>query len=178
MTFVTHPDHATLQRLHEGGLDAAEASATRTHLESCESCRARSSRIALLFAGLATPPALPQPPVDFMARVMASVEREGLARAPERRLRAALTAIAAGSGAAAAGGALILGGGASAPASGLVSALTDVIAHGDIAATVFRAAAPVLGAAALSTLAILVPVVVKTMQTLQPRPATVRVRAR
>ena len=111
---------------------------------------------------------------------MANAEAEGLVRAPERRLRATLSALAAG-GAAIAGGAGLAvagGGGAGGFVTGIATGLTDVAAYGGLAGTVLSAAAPVLTAGAVATLAILTPIFLKTLHTLQPRPATVRVSVR
>ncbi len=195
MTFLTHPDDATLQRLHEGGLTEAEERATREHVSHCDACKAKSARVSMLFAVLATPPELPQPAADFLSRVMARVEEEGLlsarsrflrglpgplaAPAPAMRLRSILATVGTGAGVAIAGGVLAAtGGNPGAGVADLVTSLTNVVSHAGVASTVLSAAMPVIVGGTIATLAAVTPFFLKAFQNLQPRPVAVRVPAR
>src|SRR5439155_11021632 len=105
-----------------------------------------------LFAHLATPPALPEPPIDFLAAVMAKIERE--AAAPVLVSRSVIVrGFAAGAAAAAGGAALLALGGGSLPIhSTLVhagSSVASAAVHANLVMTVARAAAPVAVAAAV-----------------------------
>lgn len=198
MTFLTHPDEATLQDLLDGTLPAAEARATQTHLDHCASCGARAAGMKALFGALATPPAdRAQPPVDLFARIMADVDAEILpamaaaraasaAAVPATRRRAGFgvtaQALLGSAGFAAAGAALLRAGeGSLVPAgatSSFAAAFAGLATNLDIALTVVRAGAPVFAAAAVASLAALTPLVLKAMQSIESKPKPVRVLAR
>lgn len=179
MTFLTHLTDAQLQRFVSGDLVEVEATAARAHLDDCGQCRRRASEVSALFAVLAEPPRLPEPPIDFLAAVMARVEREAPAPVLFSR-KVALAGFGAGSAVLAAGAALVVTGGAGAHvpamASQLASTIAGIAGHAGLALTVLRAGAPVLGAAATASLAVLAPIFWKTISSLQPN--AIRVTAR
>ena len=170
MTFLTHLTDAQLQRLISGDLVEVEATAARSHLDDCGLCRRRASEVSALFAALAEPPRLPEPPIDFLAAVMARVERE----APVPVLvsqKVALAGVGAGTAMLLAGAVLVAGsGGAQFPsfASHFASTLAEVAGHARIAFTVIHAGAPVLAAGAVASLAVLAPIFWKTLSSIQP----------
>jgi predicted anti-sigma-YlaC factor YlaD len=182
MTFLTHLQDSTLQRLIGGELVDAEASAARAHLDECGPCRSRASEVSAIFTLLAQPAVRPQPPIDFLAAVMAKIEREAPARVamPVFSLRTTMGAVAAGVATLAGGIGLLVAGGAGGHVSGIAvqyaTALTGVATHAGLALTVVKAGAPVLAAAAIASLAILTPIFLKTLQTIQPN--AIRARAR
>ena len=198
MTFITHPDDATLQDLVDGALPAVEAAATRTHLEHCVSCGARAAGLQALFGALSTAPAdRVQPPLDLFARIMADVDAEILpalaakravtrATAPRVTLRERFNvtagALLGSAGFAGAGAALLwVGEGSLVPAgagSGFAAALASVVSHADIIGTVLRAGAPVFAGGAVASLAVLTPLFLKALQSIESKPKTVRVHAR
>lgn len=181
MTFIEHLDDATLQDLQDGLLEEAEATAARTHLTHCAPCARRAAEAEALFAALDAPPAgYVEPPADFFAAVMARVDAEVMPRfAPERRLRTALLALAGSAATAGAGAGLVWAGGG-VPIEGLgagfATTLADLAARADLALTVARAGAPMLAAASVASLAVLTPLILKAMQSLQPKTARVPVR--
>lgn len=199
MTFLTHPDDATIQDLLDGTLPPAEAAATQTHLDHCAACDARAAGMKALFGALATPPAdRAQPPVDLFARIMDDVDAEILpamaaarasaaaARAGRRGSRFGVTAQAllGSAGVALAGGALLWAGDGNlvptGAASSFAAAFASLATNFDVALTVMRAGAPVFAGAAVASLAVLTPLVLKAMQSIEskPTPKPVRVLAR
>ena len=198
MTFITHPDDATLQDLVDGTLPAAEATATRTHLEHCASCGARAAGLKALFAALTHAPAeRVQAPADLFARIMADVDSEILpalaakraaarASAPRATLRqrfgVTAGALLGSAGFAGVGAALLwVGDGSLVPAgagSGFAVALASVASHADTIGTVLRAGAPRFAGGAVASLAVLTPLFLKALQSIESKPQTVRVHAR
>ncbi|HVO30248.1 MAG TPA: hypothetical protein VMV18_05915 [bacterium] len=179
MTFLTHLEDSTLQRFVSGDLVEAEASAARAHIEECSLCRRRASEVSQLFAVLAEPAPLPEPRADFLSLVMAQVEKE--VPAPVLVTRAALLrGLAAGTALVGAGGALVASNAHAVPlhstAAWAASTLVDVVEHANLLVTVTRAGAPVLLAAAAASLVLFIPVVWKTVTSLQPKPARATAR--
>lgn len=180
MTFLTHLEESTIQRLVAGDLPDAEATVARTHLDDCALCRRRASEVSQLFALLAEPPEpLPEPPIDFLAAVMARVEQETPAHVMVTR--AALSrGIAGGAAVAGAGAVLMVLGGGHVPvhetAAWVGTTFADVASHAGLAVTVVKAGAPVIVAAAVASLSVVVPLFWKAISSLQPKP--VRATAR
>ena len=177
MTFLTHLDEATIQRLVEGLLPDAEASAAKTHIDHCAPCRRRSGEVSALITALSAEPALPAPPVDFMAAVMARVDREPGLLSEAIRPRVVASAIAAGL-AVAGTGALLVGGAESAiPAADIATAFTALVGRASLVRAIVQAGAPLAAAVSLATLAALSPFIVKAIQSVQPRASRVAVRS-
>jgi hypothetical protein len=189
MTFLTHLEDSTIQKLVSGDLAEAEANAAHAHLDECAPCRRRASRMSSLFAMLGDPPALPAPPIDFAAAVMARVDKEG--QAPAIKVAARSAAVAAAQTAAlrafAAGASTLLSGIGLAAAEGSSPHLPQMVAgfvthavsfatHSGVVLTVLKAGAPVLGAAASASLAALAPLIWKALSSLKPNTARAAAR--
>ena len=205
MTFLTHLEDATIQRLVEGELaqqgasaqaegraasgklaqqgasaqaDEAEANAAKRHNEDCARCRRRSREISALFTALAARRVAPEPPADFLAAVMARVDREpGLVVHPIRG-RVVLRAVAAGLATAVAGGALVSAGGADGllPGADVATTFTALVGNAGLLATVAKAAAPILAGAALASAAVLAPIFVRAIRAVRPAPSRATAR--
>lgn len=180
MTFLTHLEDVTIERLVEGLLDEAEANAAKRHLEDCSRCRRRSGEISALFTALSRSAmsVRVEPPVDFFAAMMARVEREpGLVVQPIRP-RVVASAVAASIATAVAGGALIYtGGGEVVPVAEVVTGFASLLAHADLVGALAKAFAPIAAGAALASTAILAPFFVRAVRSVQPRHARVTVRS-
>ena len=174
MTFLTHLSESTLQRLVDGDLPEAEARAAKTHLESCAPCRRRSVELSAMFAALAAPRTLAEPPADFLASVMERVEREPGLVTQRIRPRVALGAAAAGLATAIAG--VALGGGIPLPGAEVATGITAVVSNAGLLGTLARAAAPVLAAASLASATVLSPFLVRALRQVPARRARATVR--
>jgi len=179
VTFLTHPDDATLQRLVDGALPAVEADATKAHLEECLPCRKRVALHSTVLMGLSVPEPLPQPPADFLQSVMARVEKVAIAPA-ERWLSVAVRALGAATAVGAAGGALFwTQGGPRALGHELAdyaTALSGVLMHSHWALAALHAVAPVVIASSAATLAVITPLFLRALKAIEPRAARVPVR--
>ena len=176
MTFLTHLEDSTIQRLVEGALSPAEAAAAKTHIEACAPCRRRSGEISAVFTALTLPRTLPEPPVDFLALVMARVDLDPSLLDQRIRPRVAALAVAAGLATAVAGGALVaLGGGADLPAAEIATGVTALLGKAGLLATLAKAAVPVVVAASFASAIALAPFLVRAIRFgAPPRRATVR----
>lgn len=176
MTFLTHLEDSTIQRLVEGALTEAEASAAKRHIEDCSRCRRRSGEISATFTALSAPSFLPEPPADFLALVMSRVEREpGLVRQPIRP-RVVIGVVAAGVATAAVGGLMIkAGGGDVVPVADIVTGVMAVAARAELLGALAKAFAPIAAGAALASTAVLAPFFIRALRSVQPKAARARV---
>lgn len=178
VTFLTHLEDVTIERLVEGLLDEAEASAAKSHLEDCARCRRRSGEVSAMFTALSRASVRPEPPVDFLAAVMRKVDREpGLVVQPIRT-RVVAGSLAAGLATAAAGAAMVWAdGGPALPVAEVVTGLTAVLARADLVGALAKAVAPLAAGAALASTAVLAPFFIRALRTVPSRAARVPVRS-
>lgn len=180
MTFLTHLDESTIHRLVEGALEEAAASAAKAHIDACARCRRRSAEISALFSALAAaPPALCEPPIDFLAAVMMRVDHEPGLLVHRIRPRVVAGALASGLATALAGGALVvLGGGTGelVPALPLATGLAALFARAGLITAAGKAAAPLFAASAFASAIVLAPLFLRALRAAQPAPARATVR--
>lgn len=178
MTFLTHLEDSTIQRLVEGALDDAEANAAKRHIEDCSRCRRRSGEVSALFTALSTPFSLPQPPVDFLALVMAQVDLEpGLVIEPIRS-RAVIAAVAGGLVTAVTGGVMIFaGGGEFLPTTEVATGLASLLGKAGLLGAIAKGGAPIAAALALASAAVLAPFFIRAVRDVQPAPVRATLRS-
>ena len=178
MTFLTHLEDSTIQRLVEGALDEAEATAAKRHIEDCSRCRRRSGEVSAIFTALSAPFSLPEPPADFLALVMARVDLEpGLVVEPIR-IRAVVTSVAAGAAMAVAGGLLVTsGGGAILPTAEIATGLATLLGKAGLLGAIAKGGAPIAAAIAVATGAVLTPFLVRALRAVQPSPVRATLRS-
>lgn len=176
MTFLTHLEDATIQRLVEGSLSEAEASAAKRHIEDCARCRRSSGEVSALFTALSAAASRPEPRADFLELVMSRVDREpGLVLQPIRP-RVVVGVVAAGVATAVAGGLMInAGGGEIVPVAELVTGFMSVAMHAGTLGALAKALAPIAGGAALASTVVLAPFFIRALRSVQPKATRARV---
>lgn len=178
MTFLTHLEDSTIQRLVEGALDEAEANAAKSHIDDCSRCRRRSGEVSAIFTALSAPFSLPEPPADFLALVMARVDLEpGLVVEPIRT-RAVIASVAAGAAMALAGAFLVTaGGGDILPTTELATGLATLLGKAGLLGAIAKGGAPIAAAIALASAAALAPFFVRAVRAVQPAPVRATLRS-
>jgi hypothetical protein len=178
MTFLTHLEETTIQRLVEGLLDDAEAAAAKQHIEDCGRCRRRTGEVSAIFTALSAPKLLPEPPADFLSLVMSRVDSEPGLVVQSIRPRTVAISVGAGAAAVAAGGAMLVSGGqAILPTAQLAEVLTTLLTKADLFATVAKASAPLVVGAGLASALVLAPFLVRAIRAVEPARARLSVHS-